>query len=389
LGLTFLKWFAIPFLAATTMGLAALALEGNPVFPTFPDRMDPADVSAGLVLPTAAVAMMGKGGAAAALILVFMAVTSASSAEFIAVSTLWTYDVYKTYMKPTASGRSLIYMSHCSVIVFAILMASFSVGLHYIGISMGYLYLLMGVIISSAVLPAALTLLWSKQNWWAATLSPVLGLAVSLIAWLVTAKTEGGTLSVATTGANYPMLAGNVAALLSPCIFVPILTYALGADNYDWKSMAAISRGDDHDLAAAANIDLENVPGGHKESTAEAEAEEAMLVRAAKIARYLTLFLTVALLVLWPMPMYGSSYVFSKKFFTGWIVVGILWMFFASFAVGVYPLWEGRHTMKRTFKAIVADLSGKPKLAVHHADEIEETGTSTPTEKVLADVKTG
>lgn len=64
------------------MGLAALALEGNPVFPTYPDRMAPADVSAGLVLPTAAVAMMGKGGAAAALILVFMAVTSASSGKF-------------------------------------------------------------------------------------------------------------------------------------------------------------------------------------------------------------------------------------------------------------------------------------------------------------------
>jgi hypothetical protein len=374
------------------MGLAALALEGNPVFPTYPDRMDPSDVSAGLVLPAAAVAMMGKGGAVAALILVFMAVTSASSAEFIAVSTLWTYDVYKTYLKPNASGRSLIYISHASVIVFAIIMASFSVGLHYIGISMGYLYLLMGVIISSAVLPAALTLLWSKQNWWAATLSPVLGLGVSLIAWLVTAKKEGGTLSVATTGANYPMLAGNVAALLSPFIFVPVLTYALGPDNYDWVSMAAIKKGDDHDLADAAHIDLEQVPGGHEESAAEEAAEQAMLVKAAKVARYLTLFLTVSLLVLWPMPMYGSSYVFSKKFFTGWIAVGILWMFCAAFAVGVYPLWEGRHTMKRTTLAIIKDLSGKgkPKLAVHHGDEVvEETGTSTPTEKIMADVKTG
>lgn len=37
---------------------------------------------------------------------------------------------------------------------------------HYtdIGISIGYLYLLMGVIISSAVLPATLTLMWKKQN---------------------------------------------------------------------------------------------------------------------------------------------------------------------------------------------------------------------------------
>lgn len=65
-----LSWFAIPWLAATTMGLSALALEGNSVFPTYPARMDSDDVTAGLVLPYAAVALLGKGGAAAVLILV-------------------------------------------------------------------------------------------------------------------------------------------------------------------------------------------------------------------------------------------------------------------------------------------------------------------------------
>lgn len=35
--------------------------------------------------------------------------------------------------------------------------------LYYIGVGMGYLYLLMGVIISSAVVPATLTLVWSGQ----------------------------------------------------------------------------------------------------------------------------------------------------------------------------------------------------------------------------------
>jgi urea-proton symporter len=240
-----LSWFAIPFIAATTMGLAALALEGNPVFPTYPDRMDPADVSAGLVLPAAAVAMLGSGGAAAALILVFMAVTSASSAELIAVSTLFTYDVYQTYFKPNASGRTLIYISHAAVVAYAVIMAALSTGLYYASISLGYLYLLMGVIISSAVLPAALTLLWSRQNWWAATLTPPLGLAVSLIAWLVTAKKESGVLTVDSTGANNPMLAGNVAALLSPLVFIPVLTYAFGADNYDWRSMKEIKKADE------------------------------------------------------------------------------------------------------------------------------------------------
>jgi Na+/proline symporter len=98
-----LSWFAIPWLAATTMGLACLALENNPVFPTYPERMAAADVSAGLVLPTAAVAMLGSGGAVATLLLVFMAVTSAMSAELIAVSSIFTYGKLTTFTTPTSS----------------------------------------------------------------------------------------------------------------------------------------------------------------------------------------------------------------------------------------------------------------------------------------------
>lgn len=65
-----LSWFAIPWLCATTMGLSALALEGSPVWPTYPDRLTKEQVSAGLVLPNAAVALLGKGGAGASLLLV-------------------------------------------------------------------------------------------------------------------------------------------------------------------------------------------------------------------------------------------------------------------------------------------------------------------------------
>ena len=198
-----LSWFAIPWLCATTMGLSALALESSPVFPSYPQRMSPADVSAGLVLPDAAVALLGKGGAAATLLLIFMAVTSAMSAELIAVSSIWTYDIFQTYINPNASGKRLIYMSHASCVVYATVMAAFSTGLYYAGISMGYLYLMMGVIISGAVLPASLTLIWDRQSWAAATFSPPLALVCSLIAWLVTAKKEGGDLSVDSTGAKY------------------------------------------------------------------------------------------------------------------------------------------------------------------------------------------
>jgi Na+/proline symporter len=191
--------------------------------------MTESEVTAGLTLPYAAVALLGSGGAVATLLIVFMAVTSAFSAQLIAVSSILTYDIYGTYINPKASGKRLVYISHTCVAGWGIVMASFSTGLYYAGISMGWLYVFMGVIISSAVLPATLTLLWKGQNFWAATLSPILGLMCSLTAWLVTtSKLNDGVISVETSGANNPMLAGNVVALLSPMVFIPVLTLIFG-----------------------------------------------------------------------------------------------------------------------------------------------------------------
>ena len=228
----------------------------------------------------------------------------------------------------------------------------------------------MGVLISSAVLPAALSLMWSQQNLAAVSLSPVLGLVCSLVGWLVTAKTQTGTLSVATTGSNNPMLVGNVVALLSPMVFVPVLTYAFGPQRYDWKSMRMIRLGDDAELAAAEGVDLEDVPGGRRQSVEAAiatavlegnedSAEQAHLKRSVRIAGTLTVSLTLALLILWPMPMYGSGYIFSKPFFTGWVSVGIAWLFFSAACVGVFPLWEGRKSVARTFTLLWKEIRGQ------------------------------
>ena len=57
--------------------------------------LSPQDISAGLAAPYAAAALLGSTGAAAILVLIFFAVTSATSGELIAVSSILTYDVYK------------------------------------------------------------------------------------------------------------------------------------------------------------------------------------------------------------------------------------------------------------------------------------------------------
>ena len=55
-----LAWFAIPFMFSTTLGLAAVALRGDPDMRV----LTPEDVSAGLPASAAAAAILGKPGAA-------------------------------------------------------------------------------------------------------------------------------------------------------------------------------------------------------------------------------------------------------------------------------------------------------------------------------------
>ena len=97
-----LVWFAVPFSLATSLGLGALALD-LPI--------TAAEVAKGLVPPATATALMGKSGSVLLLTMLFMAVTSAGSAELVAISSLCTYDIYRTYINPDASGEQILRVS--------------------------------------------------------------------------------------------------------------------------------------------------------------------------------------------------------------------------------------------------------------------------------------
>lgn len=121
----------------------------NPAFPTYPDVPSSSNISAGLASAYAAQTLLGKGGAVALLIVLFMAVTSCASAELIAVSSLLTFDVYQRYIKPSATPTNLIFISHCMICVFGLTMAIFACIWQAIGIDLGWLFLVMGMFSSS------------------------------------------------------------------------------------------------------------------------------------------------------------------------------------------------------------------------------------------------
>lgn len=106
--------------------------------------MTSSEVSAGLVLPYAALTVAGKGGAAAIVLITFMAVTSTLSAQVIAVSSIISFDIYREYFNKGATDRQIIRWSHFGVVFFALFSAGFSTMLYYVGADLQWTLYMLG-----------------------------------------------------------------------------------------------------------------------------------------------------------------------------------------------------------------------------------------------------
>ena len=364
-----LAWYAIPFGFATTLGLAAVALTDSPSFPTFPNTMTPAQVSAGLSAPFAATALLGTSGAVALLIVLFMAVTSCASAELIAVSSILTFDVFKTYIKPAATPEQLITVAHIMIGAWGLVMALFACIWNVIGIDLGWLFLVMGLLIGGAVFPAAFAITWKGQTKAGALSGAITGLCAGLIAWLVTARQYYGSLSVSTTGMEYPTLAGNLAALMTGLI-VTVAVSLFKPEPFSWDTTRLINAPPLPATPSSGSIGdkKDNEKGdpnetNHHHPTVDNEDPEIQqdervteepqkLRRAFKLACIASFLLTVSMDFIIPIPMFLSHYIFSQGFFTAWVVITFCWVFCSAAITVILPIWETAGFFGRLWKEV-------------------------------------
>lgn len=100
-----LSFMSVPWAFSTACALALVALAASPNSPV--DWI----ANPGLVAPAAAVALMGASGATLLLIVLFLAVTSAASAELVAVASVIVYDIYLPYINPKATEKQVLMVS--------------------------------------------------------------------------------------------------------------------------------------------------------------------------------------------------------------------------------------------------------------------------------------
>ncbi len=325
-------WFAIPFTLATTMGLTAIALDVD---------LTPEQVQMGLVVPAAATALMGEIGAIMVLTMLFMAVTSAGSAELIAVSSLVTYDLYRTYKNPNATGKQLVKVSRITIVVFGIGMGGLAVVLLGMGLSLGFVYLAMGILIGSAVVPIALTILWKRTNRVAATGGAIIGLLIALTTWVSVAASlpaYGGVVDLASLGDNYSMLFANVAGIISGGLIAIIGSLATKT-SFNWNDLK-----DKITLVEMSAAD-----------SAKVTEDEETLKKAFKFSVRGGGIMTLVLIIFWPMPLIASGYVFDLGSYGIWVAISVIWVSVAAAFIIFMPLIQARDAIAKVFRGKKAE----------------------------------
>jgi urea-proton symporter len=307
-----LAWFAIPFTLASTLGLAAVAMNIH---------LTAEEVSQGLVAPNAAYAILGDAGAIVLLAILFTAVTSAGSAQLTAVSTLGTYDIYKTYLRPATSEQELLKKSKLIIVVFGFGMALLAILLVQIGASLQYVYLVMGILIGSAVVPVALCLLWDRTEKYSAVLGAISGLAGGLAIWLGYSALVYGEISIRSTGNDIPLLLGNVTS-----ISIGAIVCILGSMLF--KRTKPL-------------ITTQTPLAAEKENNYPVVANE-ILTKASKVAKRYALLFSAVLVLVWPLPLFVSGYVLSEFDFHLWIILAISWTLIAGSSTIILPILESR-----------------------------------------------
>ncbi|MGE5706174.1 MAG: sodium:solute symporter family transporter, partial [Nitrososphaerales archaeon] len=311
-----LVWFAIPFTLATSLGLSAISIGIS---------LTPQEIDYGLVAPTAASELLGDLGAILILTVVFTAVTSAGSAQMIAVSSLTTYDIYRTYLKPSASGRELIRISRISIIAFGVLIGVLVSALFHIGLSLQYVYLTMGIIIGSSVIPISIALVWKKTNKNAIIAGALTGLSLGICTWMVTAYTIYGEISIHSTGEYMPLLIGNITSIMSGGI-ISITISILKPENFNFNRIKQ--------KIFVTDEKIRNI--------IEQDSNEQFLKNTARFTYKYALFLTFVLVIVWPLPLYVSGYVFSLEYYVIWVYIAIIWATGSAITIILLPIIESR-----------------------------------------------
>ncbi len=204
------------------------------------------------------------------------------------------------------------------------------------GLDLGWVYLFMGIIIGSAVIPLWNMMTWDKASGKGAIISAWSGLILALIGWFAGAKIESGVVNVATLGSNPVMLSGNLIAILSSGFIHYVYSKFIDPQDYDFSTLDANIHLVEQDLSGLREDELDKN---------EIRRAKRWIIRRGYL-------LTFVLIVVWPILSIPAR-VFSQSFFAFWVLVSIIWAFSAAIAITSLPLFESQSEIGKVCSGVL------------------------------------
>ncbi|CDK29428.1 unnamed protein product [Kuraishia capsulata CBS 1993] len=361
-------WWIIPFALGSSGGLACRALLTNPASVTYPNALSDAEVDAGMPVVYGLYAIFGSPGAAMALVMLFMSVTSATSAELIAFSSVSTYDIYRTYINPQATGKQLVRASHIAVVSFGLGMGVLSVVFNYIGVTTGWMLSFIGIILTPEVSAVSLMLFWPKMTKLGLIIGAPLGTLTGIACWIgatyVYADHVINKDTVMTTAAT---LIGNLVAFGAGTIYMVVISYLKpDPEPFDLSALGrGVQAGDDVDKEEMEHMDI-------------SDKQKKTLTTQSYASLIINVVIVLGIYILQVVAMYGVEDELSKKSFTGFIVVMLIWLLLAALYIILFPLWQGRKSLMFVFPRLLRLKKGGSVLVTEPAESQSSIDIEAP-----------
>ena len=366
-------WWIIPTALGTSAGLACRVLLKNPNFVTYPNELSAEEVGLGMPIIYGMYMILGKSGAAAGLLMLFMSVTSASSAELIAFSSVTTYDIYRIYINPMATGKQLVRVSHISVIFFALFMGALSIVFNYIGVTAGWLISFVGIILTPEVGAVTMTMFWTKMTKWGLVIGAPLGTLTGIACWVGSTYAYGDHIvNKDTLMISKATFIGNIAAIFSAPIYIAVISLLKPDETpFDLSLLGEkIQLADDHDKEEI-------------EATVVSTEDKKLLKRQSWATVGINFFILFIVYIMITCILFGINKDFSKSSFTAWIVICMIWLVLAALYIILLPLYQGRHSLKYVIGHLVRlQIPERPMFG----DEVESSDTEVEV-KVYEELK--
>jgi len=217
-----------------------------------------------------------------------------------------------------------------------------------VNLNLAWTYYFTGILISSSVVPIAMSILWARATSTGVISGVIGGAAVGMGSWLYYASTYPGGLSAATfvknTGEELPMLTGNILAIAVGGVACIIMTFATRwtltpeMEELEWDKTRDI----DNPLSPwvtkyKGELNLDDGENFHDRPPLEIVIRK---FRAAKITAYAAAVLfTLFFICIWPGSMLSTD-ILDYNGFNIWTTISRVWAFSAAAFIVIVPMYQ-------------------------------------------------